>query len=322
MTSLPPKLKRNDPANLILTDRDRDIIQAVFRFRFLTTEHIQTITKTEGRRAINRRLRELFDADYLARPELQNTLFARSDKRPTVHALGDAGAKLVEELNRIQLPKTVKWADKNRNLKNPEFITHSLGIADFFISLEQSFVHAPDGLSYLSEKSIINTSPAPGKNRIYPLSFPTRFNWWKDNKEVEISTVPDGMFALTDDRRGTLAKALFFLEYDGSTMPVMRSSHKQSSIIRKMLGYADIRDRKIHTKRFGYGNYRVLFVTRNRDQRIQTMCDAWDIHARSEIPAGSFLFADYDELIALSPFGDVWVNAKGEPISLVPDFSL
>jgi hypothetical protein len=322
MTTLPPKLIRSKPGNIELTERDRLIISSVYRFRFLTTDQLQVITNTKGRRVFNRRLKELFDAKLLDRPKLQHTLYSHSVKRPLVHALGNEGAKLIEQLHGISLPSSVRWTDKNNKIKKPEYIQHALGVADVVISLEQQLSNLPNEVSYSNQNEVIALSPArPGK-RINPLSLPTSYRWWTSGDRVTRSTVADAVFAFTDDRGEKTKQGLLFVEYDGNTMPVVRRTPSQSSIIQKMLGYADARDRKLQKKYFGYNNFRVLFVTRDRDRRIASMQEAWEQHAAHLIPAGAFLFADYDDLIKHSPLGNIWTNAKGERANLILNFSL
>lgn len=319
MTTLPPKLRRSKPGTIELTDRDRLIINSVHRFRFLTTDQLQIITGTVGRRAFNRRLKELFDAKFLDRPKLQHSLYSHASKRPTVHALGNAGAKLVEEVSGIAMPPSVRWTDKNAKVKKPEFILHTLGVADCIISLEKACGAFPEALSYIPQESVLLLSPArPGA--ISRLSMPTSYRWWTNGERITRSTVPDALFAFRDERGEKGRKALLFLEYDGNTMPVVRRTASQSSIVQKMLGYAAARDMGLHKKLFGYSNFRVLFVTRDSDQRIANMQAAWERYVSAEIPAGAFLFADYERLLAHSPFGDVWTNAKGEPVQLIPNY--
>lgn len=322
MTTLPPKFIRSKPKNVLLTDRDRLIISSVYRFRFLTTDQLQIITGTKGRTVFNRRLKELFDAKLLDRPKIQHTLYSHSDKRPMVHALGNAGAKLIEQLYDITLPPSVRWTDKNNKIKKPEYIQHALGVADVIISLEQKLDKLPDRVSYSNQDKVLELSPAPAGKQIHPLSMPTKYKWWTNGDRVQRSTVADAAFAFTDDRGDRTKEGLLLVEYDGNTMPVVRRSYQQSSILQKMLGYANARDTQLQKKCFGYNNFRVLFVTRDRDMRIASMQEAWAKYAAEEIPAGAFLFADYDQLMKHSPFGDVWTNAKGERAELVPGFTL
>ncbi len=315
MTKTPRKLTRRKPSPLVLTERDRLILEWVYRHRFLTTDHIQTITASKSRDKLNKRLKHLFDAKFLDRPIAQERLFAYTDKRPLVHALGNEGAKYIEEALNIKLPSSVYWTDKNRKVRSPKFLTHTLGTAEFFVSLHES-IGSHDKIRLVNQAEVIAQAPARTQKLDFPLRLATEYKWF-NGKHVRRSTVSDGIFALVDGRGEKIRTAFHFLEYDGSTMPIVRKTPNQSSIVQKMLGYADIYNRKLHVDRFGYKNFRVLFVTRGSD-RIAAMIDAHNEHVRHLCPPGAFLFSDYDELMQHSPLGDVWADGKGGQTALVP----
>ena len=78
---------------LKLTERDISILLNLARFRLMSTDQIQVAVGAPSRNALNKRLRELYGLSYIDRPEHQRVMFGYADKRPTVHALGDAGAE-------------------------------------------------------------------------------------------------------------------------------------------------------------------------------------------------------------------------------------
>lgn len=317
MSPISRTLIRGKAKNLVLTERDKTILRYLYARRFLTTDHIQWLTDSKSRTKLNYRLKDLFDARFLDRPPIQEQIFSHANKRPLVHALGNKGIQYIKETMGFKVPQSVDWTDKNRKVKSKDFLEHVLGVSDFFVSAELTTADL-DGIRFVSEDVVIAQSPGRTAALPYPLRLPTGFDWL-DGTFVQRSTVPDGMFALTDSRSdGEPRKSFYFLEYDTGSMPVVRSSINQSSIIKKMFGYADIYGRKLHVKRFGYRNFRVLFVTRGKD-RIQSMIDAYEQHVRDLCPPGAFLFADYDALMSRSPFGDVWVNGIGQPAVFVPE---
>ena len=178
-----------------------------------------------------------------------------------------------------------------------------------------------ENIRLVTQPEVIAQAPAPTQRLDFPLSLPTQYKWF-DGKQVKRSTVPDGIFALVDGRGEKERKAFHFLEYDGSTMPIVRKTPNQSSIVQKMLGYADVYNRKLHVCRFGYKNFRVLFVIRatgriSAHDRIAGIIDAYNTHVRALIPPGAFLFSDYDELMHRSPLGDAWVDGKRARVDLV-----
>ena len=299
----------------MLTERDQTILRALFRFRFLTTDHIQALTGSDSRDKLNKRLKQLYDARYLDRPALAVSMFSHSDKRPLVHALGDRGAQWIKDQGLGQVPGSVRWPDKNAKVKRPEFLLHTLGVASVFLSFQEALAEQPL-VRLIDQDDVLAQSPAPTPRLDFPLSLPTTYRWF-DYQMVERATVPDGIFALRDNRSDQERTAFHFLEYDGNTMPVVRKTPRQSSIVQKLFGYADVRDRRLHTRRFGFKIFRVLFVTRGRT-RIETMTSAYREHAQSRCPAGAFLFCDFDELQERGPLGDIWVDGQDRSVELVP----
>lgn len=315
--TLPPSLVRNPGcANYTPNARDRLILQWVLEHRFLTTDHIQAITGWRSRDKLNKHLRVLFDAKYLDRPASQHAVFSHAKRRVLVHALGHKGAKLCEQELGASLPASVYWSDKNRKVKSPDFILHTLGVSDFFVGLHQA-AGMHEGLRLVRQPDVLAQSPTATQRLANPLSLPTEYRWF-NGAMVQRSTVADGMFALVDSRSDKPRTAFHFFEYDGATMPILRTAANQSSIVQKMLGYADVYVRKLHFERFGYRNFRVLFVTHGRD-RIASMLDAYNEHVRHLCPPGVFLFADYRDLFVQSTLGAVWVDGTGASVELVPD---
>jgi len=89
------RLKRKTAQPIKLTDRDAEILKALHKYRFLTTDHLQTLTQTQSRWGMNKRLRLLYDHKYIDRPKGQSAIFSHAEKRPVVYALGNNGAKLL-----------------------------------------------------------------------------------------------------------------------------------------------------------------------------------------------------------------------------------
>ncbi len=127
------------------------------------------------------------------------------------------------------------------------------------------------------------------------------------------------MFGLSFPGRPQETK-YFFLEADRGTMPVVRTDLRRTSFLRKFLSYAATYRDKLHRKRFGMGNFRVLTVTTSK-ARIDKIIAAYKEHV-SDVPPNLFLFADHgrvqaaDDLLSLS-----WTNGKGSAVSLLPKFS-
>ena len=125
-------LKKPKPeGNLVLTERDKFWLRAIHRYRFLTTDQAQLLTQgivSKDRRALNRRLEQLWAHDYLDRPKVQLRAFAYAKKRHVVHALGPQGAKWLEETDGVVFPKGKGWHSVNRALSSPTIPKISKGL--------------------------------------------------------------------------------------------------------------------------------------------------------------------------------------------------
>ena len=59
---------REKAIHLNLSDRDIEVFKALYRYRFLHTKHLLSLTRTQSVQSLNRRLRILYDAKFIDRP--------------------------------------------------------------------------------------------------------------------------------------------------------------------------------------------------------------------------------------------------------------
>jgi hypothetical protein len=140
----------------------------------------------------------------------------------------------------------------------------------------------------------------------------------KVNGQLNLGVVPDRVFALDfTDQKGNSDRAVFFLEADRATMPVIRKTFSQTSFFRKLLAYEATWSQSIHRRRFGFNRFRVLTVTTS-DERVKSLVDACSKLKRGQ---GLFLFAD--QTILEKPaefFSTVWQTAtSGQTTILLPE---
>lgn len=279
------KFKRNSTGHIELTERDVQILQALHKYRFLTSEHLMKLTETTSQQGMNRRLRVLFDAKYIDRPKAQMHSLAYADKRPMVYALGNEGADLLSNRFQLTLPD-IYWSEKNRRVKE-KFIEHTLGIAEFMVSMEVACKEAGN-IRLITKEEILTSAPDKTRRSKHPFRWQTRVSF--DGERHEIAIVPDEVFGLHNlDKPEGKNRAYFFVEIDRGTMPITRRDIRQTSFARKLISYADTYERKLHTERFGIKNFRVLTVTTSQE-RITTMQQAWQSEISHRATAAMFLF--------------------------------
>lgn len=305
------RLKRKATNPIQLTDRDAIILKALHRYRFLTTDHLQTLTGTESRWGINKRLRLLYDHKYIDRPKAQAAIFSHADKRPTVYALGNAGAALLSERFVIAMPPSVYWTEKNRRVRE-RHIEHTLGISDFMIEIEALCQSSPDH-HLIGQGDILAQSPSETRRSKYPFRWKTRVE--HNGKRHNIMILPDYVFGI---RSSDGRERFYFVEIDRGTMPVKRRDISQTSFVRKVLSYADTFERGLALRRFGMTGFQVLTVTTSLE-RIQTIQDAIANLTNTSFSANTFLFKPKGTPQAPFPFLAEWQNANGYPIKILPD---
>jgi len=302
------------PKYVKLTGRDVAIIRAAHRYRFTTTDQLQRLTKSKDRRSLNSRLRILWAAGYLDRPDIQREIFAYRDKRPTIHALGQQGAKWLTTNDQVRFPIGKGWATANK-IKSSTYLEHRLGVTDTMLNFAEDLT-ALEGYRLVEKDEVVLTSPTKTHKLQFPFRMTTEVHL-PSGEKVKKSTVPDYTFAIGDQRQGSEKRALFFLEWDNSTEDYIKTDPRQSMILGKYLAYADAYNRKIHTEQFGFKNFRVLFVINGTDDRVMKMIKVYQTYVAKSCPAGSFLHTTMDRLMDHGALAKIWQTGKGEKVTIL-----
>jgi hypothetical protein len=263
------------------TDRDRAILSAVARFRFLTISLIVALVPG-SRQNISRRLQGLFHAGFLDRPRAQLPL------------------RYSGELSEFVYCPTAK-TDAGRGYRpvTSLFLAHALMVSEVLIRIASDL--QASGARFISESEILSEIKYAASQR--------RIQWRvmvkADSAKEHIGVIPDAAFAI--DRvgpRGDRRRLYYFLEADRGTMPIHRKNLRNSSIRRKALAYAQTRKTRVLKDRFGIPGFQVLFVTRSKE-RLAGMKDAC-----REAPDGRdtslFLFSTIAEVRTSSPIQPIY----------------
>jgi len=303
------------PKTIQLTDRDVDIIRAVHRHRFLTSDQI--VYLFSGSKQLRMRLTQLWRNRLLDRPTIQVERYrAGGGSRPTVYALGNKGADVLNSLDGLRRAQ-IDWTGKNREVGHV-FLEHALQVADFLLKLEMSVREIP-GLELITFDEILSNSPQETRRKRNPAG-------WKvsipvGNTIVETSIYPDAIFGVRNPTAPSNRQQMFFfLEIDRATMPVMRSDLRQTSFHKKLLAYHHSRklwrlDRAKSPYKFA--NAKVVSVTTSQE-RIESFIEASRRATDVAGGTGRFLFIDFASIDApTNLFKLVFQNGKGEEVLLM-----
>ncbi len=232
-----------------LTERDRQIVRQVFRYRFLRSTHIAALVGGSRQQTL-RRLQSLYHHGYLDRPRAQIDYYRRGSQA-MVYGLGNKGMDLLEQEEGIPQRK-LDWTAQNRTATR-FFMEHTLAVAEAMVAIECCCRN--QGIELIARS-----------DHVLKWSVPVRY----EDTTVTVGIVPDRVFGLRGKTTPNETE-WFFLEADRATMPVQRRGLKQTSFARKLLAYHETWRRKILAADFP--RFRVLTVTTS-PERVEHLLKA------------------------------------------------
>lgn len=296
-----PRFKRALAVSAMqVTKRDSEILQLIHEHRSLRSSHVCALVGG-SRQQVLRRLKLLYHHGYLERPRAQIQYYNQGGSHCIVYGLGKKGAAVLSDLG-LTSDRT-NWGVQNR-YAGRVFLEHALFVSDVMVAIELNCRHR--GIRLISQNDLGNEVKAG-----------CRFQWRVTAKEnLPLSVTPDRVFALEFEKQnGETERAIFFLEADRGTMPVIRKHLGQTSFYRKLLAYEATWAQSIHQKRFGFHRFRVITVT-----TCATRCNGL-IEACSKLKSGHGLFLFADRSILEKPaetLTALWhTGRKGETASLL-----
>jgi hypothetical protein len=308
-----PRYRRVPTQKIRLQTRDKDIINAVYQHRFLTSRHIAALVEG-SEQGILRRLQILFHAGYLTRPPEQIRPY-KSGSDPMVYGIGNKGAELLEKEFGVARGK-INWTGKNREVKQV-YLEHTLMVANFMVCLELACKRRKD-VQLMSWEQLAQAAPN-GLDKDQPPKWKVSVeqNTERGSQRYSLSVIPDKVFGLyfPNDPPGK-NRALFFLEADRSTMPVIRSNFYKSSFFKKLIGYWESYQQDLFKKYFGFKGARMLTIAKT-PQRIDSIIEANKQVDGRKKGSKMFLFLPNDKVEIDQPgkiLERLWQNGKDDDL--------
>jgi len=312
----PQRFRRKDnPPGYALNDRKIGLLRALARDRFLTSEQLAEIDGGSHQKAL-RLLRLLYDHGFIDRPPAQRFELAAHENRPLVYSLAHAGARILAQLDGASL-RDYNWTTKAK-ARTAKTIVHAIHVADTMAAFAKS-IHTR-AFRLIDHQQLLPEFPESTRNGPKGSSpFALRVEIGEPGLERRsLTVVPDRLFSVHAGKRFHFA-----LEQDEGTMPVRRwrnrnkrlLSFDDTSIARKLVTYDAAWQQDLHLTRWGFRQFRVLFVTTNR-RRIDEMLDAVQFITDGK-GTRFFAFTDLATLLASDPLDPIWINGKRETTSLL-----
>lgn len=229
---------------MILTERDKRIVEAVYQCRVLRQDQIHRLFFGTSKAASQRRLALLYHHGFLNRVFL--TVRASYMLSPALYMLDRRGAELLRsELGYDDLT----WKSKSHDVGQP-FLEHTLAIND--VRVAATIASKKHGYSLLTWRSEADLKAEYDRVVIQE----------KNSGKQLVSLIPDSFFVVETTR----GKSPFFLEVDRGTETTGRFQTK----VRAYQAYVQS---GAYEKRYGYKSIRVLTVTFSR-KRLDSLKSA------------------------------------------------
>ena len=293
-------------------ERDTEILRLLSRYRYLRKDFMFQLLSWPSEQTFTRRLRDLFDAGYINRPEEQwRTFNCRYSN--AVYELDLRGEQYLRDHD-LHPPSVSHLVRKSRSGAIRQY-PHSMMICDTLASIEIGMQGT--GCELVTWEEILTRQGTIEKENPFKLPCTIEFTYPKTRKTHRAKTflIPDALFGIRHE-----GKVSFFALEAERGNGIWRSNLQQPSFLKKILGYRDIIRTKTYEKVYGIPNMRVLVVT-GSPARIQTM-----INLTAEITGGSNLFLFHDipthDLKAPKPFPQLfeaeWKRAGRDSTTLSP----
>lgn len=264
---------------MILTERDKQIVEAVYHCRVLRQDQIHTLFFGASKAASQRRLALLYHHGFLTRVFL--TVRASYMLSPALYMLDRRGAELLRsELGYDH----ITWTSKSRDVGQP-FLEHTLAINDIRVAVTVACrAHGYSLLDWRSEADL--------KGSYDRVSIQER----SGGKQL-VSLIPDSFFVVQTPK----GKAPFFLEVDRGTETTTRFQSK----IRAYQAYVQS---GAYEKRYGYKSVRVLTVAFSQKRRESLKMVTGEVGGKER-----YWFALHGEITPKSVFdAPLWTTAGSE----------
>ncbi|MEI9933133.1 MAG: replication-relaxation family protein [Rhizomicrobium sp.] len=185
-------------------------------------------------------------------------------------------------------------------------ILHSLMICETLASLELGMTAAP-GLRFITWPEILGRAPQAVQESATPFRMPLPSGGF---------LVPDGVFGIEYRQDGSKAYRFFALETDRGTMPLVRSSSRQTSYMAKLAAYRELIAHQVYKKHWGVPNLLVLTVTNSELRMIEMLKRLAGMGGES----AAFLFKAVDASVLKVPAmglpHEPWARAGLPPIRI------
>ena len=272
---------------MILQDRDIEILEVLYQYRFLTTTLISDLFFNSKSKAL-RRLRQLYDNGLVARV-FRPVVVGSAE---IIYCLDNHGVSILARHLGIDRGE-IDWSRRSFARLKSLFLDHALEISRFRVAMNLAVRDDP-GLELLFWKydNELQTKNERGILISDKVTDP-------DNLARKIRVTPDAFFGLSTPK----GRTYFLLEADLAT-----EDHYQFK--KKIQGYLRYYVDGHYQSKYGYKAFRVLTTTTTR--RLPNLARITQKAVIDKRLQAIFYFADRDHIAPGSLLAPIW-HAAGNP---------
>ena len=176
--------QHNTMDNNILTDKQLTILKLLYRFRFLTSTHIQHLLNDKTSRLTNYHLKILTTQNYINK---HYTRTLGSGNQPAIYFLSSGSIKALQNIEGIET-KTLQRIYREK-IRSQQFVSHALFIAEHYLYLLAESAKSKHTLHFFTKTDLL-----AHKYIIHPLpdAYFARVDEKKETKRYFVEVIDEG----------------------------------------------------------------------------------------------------------------------------------
>jgi hypothetical protein len=245
---------------LIPTKRDLEILQWLYRYRFLRQTHLIAIISPKSQKRFVERLGDLFhETGYINRLDIQHRQFG-AYSTPMLYEISNSGLAYLKAHSAIP-DRAVTFSRRPRGAYNPQFL-HTMMIIDTLVSIELENRPIADQ-RFVPVDEILRKAPQKTQDASNPLSIPVtllpKSKYPFIRNRIDTHVIPDALYGI-EYRIDCESRFRFWALECERTSPAKRSTANASSTMLKRAAYEALIESRQFKLHWGIPNFKLHLI--------------------------------------------------------------
>lgn len=246
---------------LVLGQRDLEILQWLYRYRYLRQTDLQALLLPVSPKRFTERLGDLFhETGLVNRPALLPASFdARSS--PMLYEITPSGIDCLASQQALPY-RAVTFSQRSSRSYSPQLL-HTMMIIETLLAIEQVTLETP-GQRFVPVDEILARAPQQVREAPNPLAVPVTLEPSTQHKIIckrrETMLIPDALYGIEYDIDGEKRYRFWALECE-RTSPAWRSRTDASSTVMKRIAYDTLIEAQTYRSFWGIPNLKLHLVS-------------------------------------------------------------